>query len=157
MMINGIVGRGRRKCSSRKIASFPFLSSFLLFIRCNLKYSRRMNISFEGAKNELSEVKFPNIPFDSNRVSCPPLFLLYKSQEHAREVVLRKDGFKEGRKKSWRRWNKSNFSRRQPARSSVVKSPIKLPTVFFPSTVRVAVQLGGKMLLDSWETKRKTK
>lgn len=61
-------------------------------------------------------------------VGCPLLFLLYKSGERAR------DGFKEGkvsRKKSWRRWNKSNFSRRQPARSSVVKSPIKLPRAFF--------------------------
>lgn len=61
-------------------------------------------------------------------VGCPLLFLLYKSGERAR------DGFKEGevsRKKSRRRWNKSNFSRRQPARSSVVKSPIKLPRAFF--------------------------
>lgn len=111
-----------------------------------------MNISFTEVA--LSEVKFPNTSFDSRRLlvvegTCPLLFLLYKSQEYAR------DGFKE--KKSWRRWNKSNFSRCQPARSSVVKSPIKLPRVFFLSTVRVAVQLGEKMFLDSWETKRKTK
>lgn len=58
--------------------------------------------------------------------------------------------------KSQRRGNKSNFSPRQPAVSSVVKSPIKLAGVF-SSGVRIAAQLRAKMFLDSWETKREAK
>lgn len=89
-----------------------------------------MNISFTGVA--LSEVKFPSIRSVSprRRRSCPLLFLLYKSREYGRDGF--KEGWFQGKKKSRRRWNKSNFSRRQPARSSVVKSPIKLPRVFFP-------------------------
>lgn len=88
-----------------------------------------MNISFTGVA--LSEVKFPSIRSVSprRRRSCPLLFLLYKSREYGRDGF--KEGWFQGKKKSRRRWNKSNFSRRQPARSSVVKSPIKLPRVFF--------------------------